>query len=136
MNSTAQAALEYLMTYGWALVLIATVVAVLVFIVSSSSSVVFSSSDPTKILMKGGSLLGSDAEIKMQNITGGSIDVTSVSMTSNYSGAGCSLNSVPLGSGGRFLPAASFILSAVMWLAMAPAPSTSITLILPVCREA
>ncbi len=103
-GSKAQSSLEYLMTYGWALVLIISVISILVFIVSSPSSVAFSSSDPSKILMKGGSVSGSDAEIKMQNITGGAIDVTSVSMTSNYSSAGCSLNGAPLGSGGSIIP--------------------------------
>ena len=105
MNGKGQGALEFLMTYGWALVLIITVVAVLVFIVSSPSSVAFSSSDPTKILMKGGSVLGSDAEVKMQNITGGPIDVTAVAITSNYSGATCTLNGAGFSSGAAIIPA-------------------------------
>jgi len=50
MNNGAQASLEYVMTYGWALVLIISVISVLVFIVSSpASDVTFSSSDPTNL---------------------------------------------------------------------------------------
>jgi len=79
MNQKAQAALEYLMTYGWALILIVSAIAVLVFIVSSpASSITFSSSDPTKILVRGGAVIGSDAEIKVQNITGGRIEITAI----------------------------------------------------------
>ena len=86
----AQASLEYLMTYGWALVLIATVVAVLLFIVSSpASEVFFSSSDPTKIIIKAGAVQGSDVEVRVQNLTGGDLDISAISET-GYSG--CTAN--------------------------------------------
>jgi len=86
-NSKAQAGLEYLMTYGWALILIATLVGVLVFIVSSpASSATFSSSNPTKILMKGGTIDDSDVvEVKLSNITGGTINVTGIELTGAFS---------------------------------------------------
>jgi hypothetical protein len=105
LNSKAQSSLEYLLTYGWALVLISVVIGVLIFLIGSPESVAFSSSDPTKILMKGGALLGTDADIKMQNITGGAIDVTTVTMTSNYSAASCLLNGNPVTSGAAISPA-------------------------------
>jgi len=78
MNCKAQAGLEYLMTYGWALVLVATAIGVLVFITAGpSSEVTFSSSDPTKILFKGGSLDAfGNVEAVAQNITGGKIKIT------------------------------------------------------------
>jgi len=83
--SRAQAGLEYLMTYGWALVLIATVVGVLVFIVSApSSNPTFSSSDPTKILLKGGSIDGGEAEVLLQNLTGGHITIVSVALGGSF----------------------------------------------------
>lgn len=87
----AQAGLEYLVTYGWALVLIATILGTLVFIIGSpSSTVTFSSSNPTKIAMKAGSFTGTNTEISMMNITGGKIEITSVSTPSSY--ATCFLN--------------------------------------------
>jgi len=89
-SSKAQSSLEYLMTYGWALILIATVIAVLVYIVGSpSSDITFSSSDPAKILIKAGAVSGSSAEIKLQNITGGGIEITGI-LNEGYSG--CTVN--------------------------------------------
>lgn len=83
MDKRGQAALEYLMTYGWALIVIAIVVGVLVFIVSSpAGNIVCNSSDPAKILVKAsqisstataGSSIGT---IKLTNLTGG--DITNV----------------------------------------------------------
>ncbi len=59
MGREAQASLEYLMTYGWGLVLVATVVAVLAFVTSApENQVFFHSSDLQKIMVKGGSVFG------------------------------------------------------------------------------
>jgi len=96
MNGKAQAGLEYLMTYGWALIIITTIVGVLVFIASSPTSTVsFSSSDPTKILLKAGTVdpAAGKAEVIMQNITGGAITINSVVFSGkfNYS-SGTTLN--------------------------------------------
>jgi len=91
-NQKAQGSLEYLMTYGWALVLIITIVSILAFIVGEPASVAFSSGDPTKFLVKGGSVIGENAEIMLQNVTGGKIEITEVIMTSNYSTENCTLN--------------------------------------------
>jgi len=91
MDSKGQSGLEYLMTYGWALILIATVIGVLVFIVSTPvSEVVFSSSEPNKIMLRGGSVSGTTAEIKLQNITGGNITVTEVEVPPSF--GTCSFN--------------------------------------------
>gem|GEM_PF-6296083 len=82
--------MEYLMTYGWALIMIATVVAVLVFVAGSpASTAVFSSSDPAKILLRASSVSETTAEIRLQNATGGKIDITSITPT-NYSN--CTIN--------------------------------------------
>ena len=57
MNKKAQAGLEYLMTYGWAIVLVASVMGALVFIVTESmASGEFRISDPTNFLIKGGQI--------------------------------------------------------------------------------
>jgi len=90
MDKRGQAALEYLMTYGWALIVIAIVVGVLVFIVSSpGGDVVCSSSDPAKINVKASQVASAptDAQddfgtIILTNLTGGNMSnvvVTSVS---------------------------------------------------------
>ncbi|MBN1940544.1 MAG: hypothetical protein JW772_00010 [Candidatus Diapherotrites archaeon] len=53
MNSRSQAGLEYLMTYGWALVLIVSVASVLFFVMKSpEDTFVCRSSDPTKIIVE------------------------------------------------------------------------------------
>ena len=107
MNPKAQAGLEYLMTYGWALVLVAAIVGVLVFVASSpASSAVFSSSDAAKMPLKSSALSGASAEIMLQNLTGGEIEVESVHFFGGLgAGSGFSLNgeavfpvSVPVGS--------------------------------------
>ena len=79
LKKRAQAGLEYLMTYGWALILIATVVGVLVFIVSGpTSNATFSSSNPTKFPVKGGNIANNTLELLLQNITGGAITITGI----------------------------------------------------------
>jgi len=90
MESTAQAGLEYLMTYGWALVLIVTLVAALVFVVGEPQEASFSSSDPGKIMVKQGGVSGNEAEIVMQNITGGVIKIRQINVT--CAGSGCAIN--------------------------------------------
>jgi uncharacterized protein (UPF0333 family) len=78
MDNKAQAGLEYLMTYGWALVLLVTVVAVLFFLLGSAGKGVYvSSSNPTKILAKTANV-NAGAQVMMQNATGGKITVNKV----------------------------------------------------------
>jgi len=53
LNSKAQAGLEYLMTYGWALVLIVTVAGVLFFVMAPpTNNFVCKTSQPEKIVLK------------------------------------------------------------------------------------
>ena len=53
LNQIAQTSLEYLTTYGWALVIVATVVGVLIFVTSPPQDIAsFSSSDSGKIFVK------------------------------------------------------------------------------------
>jgi hypothetical protein len=86
MNSRAQAGLEYLMTYGWALILVATIITVLVFVVGKPGpSVVFNVSDPTKFLMKDAGISGNTGAIVLQNATGGKITIKSISFLGNLS---------------------------------------------------
>jgi len=90
MNKGAQAGLEYLMTYGWALVLIATLVGAIVFIVGTPEETSFTSSDPTKLMLKSGISSGNESQVVLQNITGGKITITGLDVTCLPSG--CTLN--------------------------------------------
>jgi len=85
MDKKAQAGLEYLVTYGWALVLVAAVVGTLVLIVGGPlAEPAFSSSDPTKLLLKGANVENGVATIKLQNVTGGEIEIEEISSTGYY----------------------------------------------------
>jgi len=82
MSQKAQSGLEYLMTYGWALVIIASVVGVLVFVINPTSATAsFSSSDPSKIMLKGSSITENTAGLVLQNITGGKITINSITFS-------------------------------------------------------
>jgi len=111
MNTKGQAALEYLMTYGWALIVIAIVVGVLIFIVSSpTSGVTCNSSDPAKILFKSSNILGTAAtsEIQLQNATGGNITITAVSADGTQFGTtGATINGTTAAPSGMTLAISS-----------------------------
>ena len=91
MNSRGQAALEYLMTYGWALIVIAIVVGVLVFIVATPTNTMQCTSNaPSKINVvsnniatTGGAGL-SLGKIVLTNLTGG--QATLVDINGNPAG--------------------------------------------------
>ncbi len=108
MNQKAQASLEYLLTYGWALILVATIITVLVFVVGPRpGGVTFVSSDPTKIMLKAGGGSGDKVSLILQNATGGRITINEFGATSNYTD--CTLNgaapvglSIPAGIEMRF----------------------------------
>lgn len=80
MDRRAQAGVEYLMTYGWALVLIATIVASLAFFFMEPSGMVFTSSQPSKLMVETGSLNDNRVAVVVNNLTGGYIRVVSVTL--------------------------------------------------------
>jgi len=85
MDRKAQAGLEYLVTYGWALVLVAAIVGTLVLVVGNPlSEEVFRSSDPTKLIIKAAGVENGVATIKLQNITGGEIEIQEITSTGYY----------------------------------------------------
>lgn len=114
MNSKSQAALEYLMTYGWALVLIVTIASVLFFVVAPpTSQFSCASSDPTKIVLRSVnppaghdtttgcpgncydiwySTSSNPSRIQLQNATGGNIILTSIDCLTNDGDWGGCLN--------------------------------------------
>lgn len=105
MNSRAQAGLEYLMTYGWALILVATVIGVLVFVVGNptNSGIRCTIDDPTSFSYLGiefpyyydqdptyewwtGTEAGDylDSKLLLKNLSGGKIRVTGLEVDEGY----------------------------------------------------
>ncbi len=82
MNKKGQSAIEYLMTYGWALIVIAIVVGILVFVLSNTSGGATCQSRSQKIILKEYAVDPDTVALGMQNATGS--DMTSIT----YAGAG------------------------------------------------
>ena len=84
VGARAQSALEYLMTYGWALIVIALVVGVLVFIMAPQSDVSFSSNNRA-VLVKDSSVHNNGVVgLVLQNATGGPIRVTGLYLLGDF----------------------------------------------------
>jgi len=84
MNQRGQSALEYLMTYGWALIVIAIVVAVLIFVTSGATGGVTCQSSSQQIILKEWSITSATAGFTMMNSTGGNISSLAVSAASDF----------------------------------------------------
>ncbi len=92
MNSRGQAALEYLMTYGWALVIIVVVAGILFFIMSSpAGSVVCNSSDPAKMPVQSSNITKtSPGTVKIINGTAGTITWNACAAGTTFTSCGAS----------------------------------------------
>jgi hypothetical protein len=94
MNPRAQAGLEYLLTYGWALVLVATIVGVFVMLIGTPAQApVFNSSDLAKFPVRGGTIDNSTqnkASVIVKNVTGGKISITNITLRSSFTGCSSS----------------------------------------------
>lgn len=92
MERKGQSALEYLMTYGWALIVIAIVIGVLVFIMSTTTSGANCTSDNTQIIYVDHAVTGDDGsgtgtfELRLQNGAGKTIDITAVDLEMDFNG--------------------------------------------------
>jgi hypothetical protein len=78
MDMKGQSALEYLMTYGWALIVIAIVIGVLIFVTSSSTGGVTCQSQSSGLIVETAAInAGTDgAGIVLRNATGKDITYT------------------------------------------------------------
>ena len=85
MNNKGQSALEYLMTYGWALIVIAIVVGVLIVISSSSNSGVICQSGSTDFGVQTSSITPTRAQLSLQNRSGVQITSVTVADGGNFS---------------------------------------------------
>lgn len=125
MNQKAQASLEYLMTYGWALIMISTVIGILVFLVGTPTQMGIDcqSSDPTQIDFVGARFDAAtqpspslkywlNGKIVLRNIAAGRIKIISLQKDAYFSsvpvinGIACNaigpLNTVEIASGETF----------------------------------
>ena len=79
MKKRAQAGMEYLMTYGWALILIVAIISSLVFVFGGTGNeVTFNSSDPAKIPVKAAKVTNTQGEVILVNATGGKVTVNQI----------------------------------------------------------
>ena len=92
MERKGQSALEYLMTYGWALIVIAIVIGVLVFIMSTTTSGSNCTSDNTQLIYVDHAAVGYDdptagtLDLRLQNASGQTIDITNIALASEFTG--------------------------------------------------
>ncbi len=70
MNVRGQSALEYLMTYGWALIVIAIVVSVLIVISGTSTGGIVCKSQSSDLVLNTSSVTTSRVIFSLQNATG------------------------------------------------------------------
>ena len=79
LGKKAQAGMEYLMTYGWTLVLVISVFSVLAFVFGGTGNeVTFNSSDPAKIPVKAAKVTNTQGEVILVNATGGKVTVNQI----------------------------------------------------------
>ena len=93
MEKRGQSALEYLMTYGWALIVIAIVIGVLIYVTSTGTGGVTCQSTSSGIIVKEWSVIGGDAGVglTLQNATGGIITPGTATGSGSFSDTNSSL---------------------------------------------
>jgi hypothetical protein len=88
MDRKAQSALEYLMTYGWALIVIAIVIGVLIFVTSGATGGVTCQSQSTGIIVKEAVVSSTSGKtgFSFMNATGGAITSVNATVPANFTG--------------------------------------------------
>ncbi|HLD58266.1 MAG TPA: hypothetical protein VI977_01325 [archaeon] len=87
MNNGAQAGLEYLMTYGWALILIVSVAGILFFVFSPPTSSVTFRVDTTNFVLRSSNVVPGTTDalstytVELQNASGRAMTITSLDPT-------------------------------------------------------
>ena len=95
-DNKGQSALEYLMTYGWALIVIAIVIGVLIFVTSGATGGVTCQSQSSGIIVKNSAITTTSAGLSLQNATGSEITVTSATSSGNITGTDANVNGVAI----------------------------------------
>ncbi len=78
MTNKAQASLDYLLTYGWAIILVATAIGIIFFVTTmpiSKANVTIGPSD--EIILNSGSV-GNVLKVVLQNIASGQLKITDI----------------------------------------------------------
>lgn len=85
-DNKGQSALEYLMTYGWALIVIAIVIGVLIFVTSGATGGAVCQSSSTGIVVNQASISSTNGVgLSLQNSTGYDLNITGVSASGGIS---------------------------------------------------
>ena len=98
-DNRGQSALEYLMTYGWALIVIAIVIGVLIFVTSGATGGITCQSQSTGIVVKNWAITAASAGLSLQNTTGSDINVTGVSSLGNIVAGTTNINGAAIVGG-------------------------------------
>jgi len=103
MNNRAQAAMEYLMTYGWALIVIAVVIGVLWYVTSGVTGGVNCTSKSNNFIVKASAVSAgaNGVDLSLQNGTGQTVIINSATGEGDFSGAGVVTGS-PAAANGTF----------------------------------
>jgi uncharacterized protein (UPF0333 family) len=82
-DKRGQSALEYLMTYGWALIVIAIVIGVLIFVTGSATGGVTCQSQSTALVLKEWTVSAgtNGVGLTLMNASGGSISIVDANIT-------------------------------------------------------
>ena len=110
MDMKGQSALEYLMTYGWALIVIAIVIGVLIFVTSGATGGVVCQSSSTGIIVETQSITTTTAGVVLRNATGQVLDQQSVQGTGSFASA-----SIPLTADANAAKNATFVVDNVVY---------------------
>jgi hypothetical protein len=105
MNNRAQAALEYLLTYGWALVVIAIVLGSILLLTSSASSPHYCQMNPSSgALTYFDHFISSSGEVQimLRNDSGKTINNVDLSFSGDFASAAASSNNGPYVSAQEF----------------------------------
>jgi hypothetical protein len=81
-NKKAQAAMEFLMTYGWAILLVLAAIAMLVYFFKPQDLAAHKCLISNKIMCGDYALTSNSLQIQLTNAAGGSINVTEVALLS------------------------------------------------------
>jgi len=104
MNQKGQSALEYLMTYGWALIVIAVVIGVLLFVTSSSTGGVTCQSRGSQMILKESPVIvgTNGVGLVLQNATGGTISSIEATSGGDFAAASVAVSGT-VTSGGNIV---------------------------------
>jgi len=94
MNSTAQAGMEYLVNFGWALVLVLSIIGALFFLPSEPIS--FSSSVPEKLTVSEALFSSQILALKLHNPSDQSLELVALGLHGSFEGALCSVENLLL----------------------------------------